>query len=566
MTKKILTVALIIFGLGFAGLARAEEINNFDVTAHINKDSTVNIEERIVYDFGTENKHGIFRDIPIKYKARGGNFSLRIHDVSVADENNQPYNFTVSYPGNDIEIKIGDANELVTGIKTYVITYTVDRAINYFSDHDEFYWNATGNEWQVYMDKPTAKVFYPEALKESDVKTDCFYGLTGETNTCPIIKNAKNAEGLVEAASFGYNEILGANQGLTFVVSIPKGMIIQPTWMQNFMATLMDNSILGLPILVFLGLLLYWSKFGRDPKGKGVIIAQYDVPDNLTPAEVGTIIDDKTQSKDISAEIINLAINGYLKIARSEKGLMFKTPEYTFTKLKEPDDLPNEFDKSLMAAIFSLGPTANLSDLKTKIYREIALVVDSVYNSVVSKGYFAGNPKKIRSVFYLIGGFVLYGGFYLSSEMGWLAAISMAISGVLIMIFGYVMPKKTQKGVDAKEYIEGLKLYLSVVEKDRIKFFNAPEKNPETFEKFLPYAMVLGVEKEWAHQFEGIYTQNPNWYSDTSGANFSALVFASQMSSFGNTAAASMATSPGGGSGFGGGSGGGGGGGGGGSW
>ena len=149
--------ALIIFllGLFFLFPARAQEnvsaekIASFNGEIRINSDSTVDVKETINYDFGDQEKHGIFRFIPVKYKARGGNFNLRLSGIKVTDENGKAQNFAVSYPGNNVEIKIGDADKYVSGQKKYVISYILRRAVNYFSDHDELYWNFTGDEWQV---------------------------------------------------------------------------------------------------------------------------------------------------------------------------------------------------------------------------------------------------------------------------------------------------------------------------------------------------------------------------------------------------------------------------------
>lgn len=570
MKKRFLIIILILVGLGFAGLAKAEEINNLIVGAYINKDGSVVFNEIIEYDFGTEQKHGIFRDIPIKYRARGGNYNLRVSDVSVVDENNHPYKFQVFYPGNDIQIKIGDADKYVTGKKIYLIKYKIERAINYFSDHDELYWNVTGNAWSVPIKHASIKIYLPETL-DIDVKgldKTCFVGLVGEKNYCSseyVNENDVGNHFKINSVLFESDK-LGPNEGMTSVVSFPKG-VIQPTIFQIFLTTLQDNLILGLPFVVLIGLLIYWYRFGRDPKGIGIIIAQFDAPDKLSPAEIGTIIDEKAQNKDLSAEIVDLAIRGYLKITRTEEGALFKTTDYTFKKLKELDDLENDFDKKLMQSIFKSESTVNLSSLKNEMYKEFREAIKMLYTNVVKKGYFTKNPQAIRTIFSTVGIVIAFSAIHYFNDLGYLYAIAFVLTGIIFGIFGFVMPKKTQKGVEAKEYIQGLKLYLSVAEKDRINFHNAPEKNPEMFEKFLPYAMVLGVEKQWAKQFEGIYNQNPNWYNDTTGARFSALVFASHMSNFSQTAGSTMATAPGKGSGFsGGGSGGGFGGGGGGSW
>lgn len=139
---------------------------------------------------------------------------------------------------------------------------------------------------------------------------------------------------------------------------------------------------------------------------------------------------------------------------------------------------------------------------------------------------------------------------------------------IVYMLFWQLSPVKTEHGVAIKEHLLGLKLYLKVAEKDRLAFHNAPEKMPEVFEKLLPYAMVFGVDKAWAKEFESIYTTPPSWYEGSQTGHFSAIAFTSSLSSFSSLTSSALSSTPGGSSGSGGGgsSGGGGGGGGGGSW
>jgi len=320
-------------------------------------------------------------------------------------------------------------------------------------------------------------------------------------------------------------------------------------------------------------LLFYlWYSRGRDPKGRGTIIAQFDAPDNLTPAEVGTIIDEKAHKRDISAEIINLAIKGYIKIKRIEVKGIFKSVDYELFKLKDENSLANPFERELMTSLFKKKIEIKLSSLKDKFYKDLKKVEKEIYESIVSKGYFLKNPNKVRGTYIGIGFAILVLSWFSGPIFNWFGVVNIAISGILVIIFSFFMPKKAKKGVLAKEYILGLKNYLTVAEKDRIKFHNAPEKNPEHFEKLLPYAMVLGVEKEWAKQFENIYDQQPSWYNDPSHAHFTAFVLASSLNSFQTKANTTLTSRPSsassGSSGFGGGgfSGGGFGGGGGGSW
>jgi uncharacterized membrane protein len=570
MKKYFFIFSLIIAGLFFGRTVLAEErIANFDVAIRINIDATINVEEKIVYDFSEAEKHGIYREIPIKYQARGGNFNLRISDISVVDQNNEPYTTDITYSGDNINIKIGDADRLVTGEKTYVINYKINRAINYFSDYDELYWNATGNDWTIPIDKTTATLELPQDFKKEELKIACYYGAYGSTENCNS-SIAYDMNGMAREGVYGASN-LDIGEGMTAVLGWPIGVVKKPSVWELILETVRDNLILILPIIVFLFLFFRWRKYGRDPEGRGTIIPEYEAPDNLTPIEVGTLIDEKADKKDVSAEIISLAVRGYLKINYIPKEGFFGKVDYKFDRLKQPDDLADEFDKKLIAGLFSSGESAKLSDLKNKFYKDLQTVTNLVYKSTVSKGYFSKNPSTTRIAYAVAGVAILFLAFFIGPFFGGLGIGSLVACGIIVLISSPFMPARTAKGVLAKEKILGLKLYLTVAEKDRIKFHNAPEKNPQEFEKFLPYAMVLGVEEEWAGQFKDIYNQQPNWYNDPTHGNFTTLALVSSLNSFQSQAHSTLASSPSssssGGSGFsGGGSGGGFGGGGGGSW
>jgi uncharacterized membrane protein len=320
-----------------------------------------------------------------------------------------------------------------------------------------------------------------------------------------------------------------------------------------------------------------WYKKGRDPKGRGTIITQFDAPDGLTPAEVGTLVDQGANDKDVFAEIIYLATKGYLKIFKEEKKGLFGTEDYTLTLLKATSQVENIVDQKLLQALFKHAPvnevtsnsekkvgTVKLSSLKNKFYTDLKIIQDHLYSTLTSRGYFKKNPATVRSIYIIVG--VIISGvsiFAFGANFSLIVKISLLACGIFVCVFGLFMPARTHKGVEAREHILGFKRYLTVAEKDRIDFHNAPEKNPETFEKFLPYAMVLGVEKVWAKQFADLAVQ-PSWYGSSSGAAFNAIAFTSGMSHFSSVATSNMASSPS--SGGGGSSGGGFGGGGGGSW
>ncbi|MDX9855264.1 MAG: DUF2207 domain-containing protein [Parcubacteria group bacterium] len=565
--KKFFLFTLILSSAIFLprpGLA-AEKINSFDLEFKINSDGSVEITEKILYDFDTLQRHGIFRDIPYKYKARGGNFELRISDVSVTDENGRSYNFSKTSSGGNVSIKIGDADRYVTGQKIYIISYKVRRALNYFDDHDEFYWNAIGNGWDIPIENISAKAILPEGSESA--QNECFVGYYGSQERC-VYETSQNE------INFSSRD-LSPNEGMTIVVGFPKGTVAEPSVISNLLETLKDNWIAFIPFIVLIFMFDRWRKKGRDPKGRGTIVAQYEAPDNLTPLEAGTLVDESAHNKDVSSEIIDLAVRGYLKIIKTEdKILLFKTADYKFEKLKESDDLKNEFDREIMKGIFGsggIGKTVKLSSLTNKFYQNLKKITDNAYDSLVSKGYFPRNPVTTKAVYLVSGLAVAFLSFLAAPFFGFIGVLSLVISGIIITAFSFIMSVKTQKGVLAREHILGLKEYMKVAEKERLKFHNAPRKNPEHFEKLLPYAMALGVYKEWAQQFKDIYQGSPEWYSDPAGTNFSSIALADSLSNFSSSADSTIISSPssasGGGSGFsGGGSGGGGGGGGGGSW
>jgi uncharacterized membrane protein len=308
-----------------------------------------------------------------------------------------------------------------------------------------------------------------------------------------------------------------------------------------------DNLVFGLPLLVLIILFFVWRKYGRSPRDKHPVVAQYDVPDKLTPLEVGTLIDSRADNKDLSAEIIYLAINGFIKIIRQDgvkiMGISTGT-DYLLQKLMNSDLTDNDFDRQLLDLLIP-DKERKLSDIKkdTSSSQDFAKIKAAVYKDLKTKGYFTMNPNLLRVIFSVIGSlFILVSFIGFFQQLYFIAfGISLALCGIIFLIFAPFMAQETIKGVETKNYLKGLKLYLGVVEKDRLDFHNAPEKNPATFEKFLPFAMVLGVEKAWAGQFEGIYKEEPRWYVYPAGYNFVLADFSRDLGSFSSVANTSMA-------------------------
>ena len=564
-----------------------EQIESYKVSVKVNTDASIDVEETILYNFGPNERHGIYRDIPIIYKTNSGRrVSLDLENIIVTDENVIPYKFTSSKNNNDRRIKIGDPDLFLDDIRTYVISYRVPNAIGFFDDFDEIYWNAIGAKWEVPIHNAEATVeipFLAYSNGQSDsllVKSTCYVGQTGSKEPCDFTTDTRDYGYPIK---FKFEETdLNPHEGLTVAVGFPKGVVVEPPYITRTFNKFLANGWWWflLPILVFILMYRYWAKYGKDPKGTGVIVAQYETPDNLSPMQIAFVLN-QTFDNSLSAEIVYLATHGFLKISKIKKqGVFVSSDDYELEKLKEADETLKSFQTLLLNSLFLLGnittKKVKLSDLKFIFYRIARKIEEDCETSLVLGGYFPesknqkiSNPLKSKGVTIAIS---ILLAFFLGPVIGafWGLGTTMAfvLSVVIWTIFRIIMPRMTEKGVLTKEYIKGFKLYLSVAEKDRIAFHNTPEKNPSHFEKFLPYAMSLGVEKEWAKVFEGINLAPPSWYNDSNMTSFSAGAFAHSMSSFSSMSSASLSSAPGSSSGSSGGgsSGGGGGGGGGGSW
>jgi hypothetical protein len=466
MLKKslqFLAIGTVVFVVGCfsqVGLAQAaESIPEYTTDITLNPDSNMRVVEKITYDFGDVERHGIFRDIRYKYKARGGTFKLRIDDFIVRDENNNVVPFETSTSGGEIRLKIGDPDRTVTGMHSYEISYSVRRAVNYFDDHDELYWNAIGSGWDVPIAKAITILHAPAAV----TKMACYTGTDGSTEQACSIEG-----GNTEHVTFRTTRTLDPTEGFTIVAALPVGTLTPPTAGQKFWDTFLDNGILLLPLFVFVIMFWLWKRYGKDPKRKNVVVAQYDAPNKLSALYVGALTHNKVTNADIAAEVVYLAANGYLTIKRlkTTKMVLFKGTDYEFTKTpKSPDTLAPQ-TKALLDELFPGGVSTNkLSDLKKDIVFGKALlkIKSEVNKELVKSGYYKINPGLAQGVWLMTG---LIGGVFLAimlgNIIGYLGAIAAALSGLIVIGFSFIMPARTQKGAEAAAHIEGLEKYLTV--------------------------------------------------------------------------------------------------------
>lgn len=536
-----------------------EHIEDYRSEIKVNKDGTIDVTENILYDFDTLDRHGIYRIVPyLKTNRNGKQYEMDLQLMAVKDEKGHWYNYDVTKSDGKLEVKIGDPDRTITGKHTYVITYKVSGALTYFSEHDELNWNITGNDWGVPIVNVTSTVTLPESITK-DVKTACYTGPLGS------IEAGCTATVLGNTTAFTANDILNSSSGMTIVVGFPKGqvVILEPKEVIPFFNTLLGKVVLAglflaalywyLVLPVQIG--IKWFRDGRDPKVDPPVTAYYDPPKTkdgrfMTPAELGVLIDEHAEFKDISGLIIDLARRGNFKIQERKKNDFYfiKTREF------ENDTTLLYHEKYFLEEIFKNG-RSELRLKEAKLYSTVEEVKKMLYEKLVNEGMFPEDPNAVRtrySVLAFLGLFTLNAPLTLSS-----------------LLFGMHMPRRTLDGAKATQL--GISLRNFLTSQGRQLAFQA--KNQMLFEKLLPFAIVFGVEKIWAERFSDLKLKPPEWYEAYDQKTFNTVSFTRGVnSSFGTVrSAASPPTSTSSTSGFssgfsGGSSGGGGGGGGGGSW
>jgi len=572
--KRFLSLLALLTLVFFAlpGNAHADTndftVDDFTGTYTLSRDDpqgALGVQERIHVTF-TDSNHGIFRAIPKGYNGH----PLHLHVTGVfRDGNREPYS-TYTSNGNDV-LKIGSASSTITGSHEYDINYRVVNVMRFPADHDELDWNINGTEWKQPFTRITAHFVVPADLAAKLKNGGCYTGQLGSLAHDCFVSSAGNTTTITTSRT------LLPGENLTYSADFPLGSFTKPGlrdwWADNGLHAAV---LVGLPLIAFIAAFRYWSKNGKDLKGRGTIIPEYGPPDNLRPAEVDVINHYQLGQNAISATIIDLAIRKYLKIIEGQSnGLMGlgKHKTYTLQRLPAPaSDNLKPYEQIIYDGLFPSGDTTDIKDLQNKFYVTAGLVKAAIPAALASEGYVPKNVTSAGTVLSVAALLCVLVAFFLHSFL----SLGLVVSAVILIFFGVLMPRRLQKGVDAKDAIAGLKMYMETAEKDRIAMLQSPDapyapksaeptKTVDLYEKLLPYAMVLGVEKQWSTQFAGIYTSPPDWYAGN-WSTFNALYLADSISSSMNAMNASFAAPSSSGSGSGGGFSGGGGGGGGGGW
>ena len=561
---RAIVIAAILVGTSAPAFA-VERILQFISDVKIEKNSDLLVTETIrVQAEGYEIRRGILRDFPTRYTGRDGRRVEVGFEVLSVTRNGSPENYATEGLSNGVRVRIGSGDRTVPfGPNTYVIRYRTTRQIGFFDKFDELYWNATGTGWTFPIDVAEARITLPEPA--NFMQTAIYTGLQGATGKdATIVEQGPGTivfrttrplparNGLTVAAAFPKG-----------IVTPPTQAQLARYWLVDNIPVL----VAGRGLLLLFGYYAYaWLRVGRDPR-RSTIIPLFTPPKDMSAPAVRYVYEMEFDNRAFSAGILDLAVHGGVKLNdsgkqmrltelkaardvsapvaamarelfRSESSLLLDNVNHQrIGAAKEAlyEKLKGLYHKSLftnnyrwssaglllwvaftaavvLSVFLSYGPQLGGAMLVGTLLAAPAITVMTAFLF----GFFSGQTGFLLFLF----GFLIAGGFAVAGLGVLLSAAHEATKSLFSLytcamlapiVFApfaamsfYLLKAPTVQGRKVMDEIEGFRQYLGVAEEDRLNHLHPPEKTPELFERYLPYAVALNVENRWAERFAGV--------------------------------------------------------------
>jgi len=624
---------------GFQPASQGERIISYISDVTVAPDASLHVVETIrVQAEGQNIRHGIYRDFPTQYERNGRNVRVGFN-VENVELDGQPVNFARESLSNGVRIRIGDADsEVGQGEHSYVIRYTTTRQLGFFPDYDELYWNATGTDWMFPIDVAEVRVHMPQPVAFG--QRALYTGPQGSTASDAEIVSESPGE-IVARTTRPLGPHEGLTLAVSWpkgVIAAPAPPSAFSAWMEQYGG--LSAAILGL--LVLGGFYFYaWKRAGRGPVA-GTVVPLFQPPEGMSAPAVRYVRRMGFDNRVFASAIVESGVKGKIRLTEHQEGLIFKSSKTTVEKTGDGGDMDPPL-RDMLSSLFQSGDSVEMDKANYRVFQAAKGSLEGGLAETYKGKFFLSNlgwawagiglmlamMAMIGAILYAADPYAAPGqslvawlalGLLLIAlgisprgakpgAAGWIAIAVAVLAGLggLFFLFGMLavasgphqvlpiispllalplvisafwwMAAPTREGRAVMDRIAGFERYLSVTEENRLEVLHPPEKTPELFERFLPYAIALGVENRWADRFSSVLAAaaaDPSrqqgaymgWYVGSQNAwsdpgRFAATVGAALASSV-----ASAATAPGSSSGSGGGgsSGGGGGGGGGGGW
>jgi len=477
-----------------------ERILEYRIEIDIARDGSLEVAEHItVRAEGTNIRRGIYRDFPTRYRDRFGNRVVVDLDVLEVLRNGEPEPWFTENAGNGVRINTGDDSFLPRSAQhTFTIRYRTNRQLGFFANHDELYWNAIGTGWIFPIDAATVIARLPEPVDSEQLSAEGYTGREGAQGQDYVAQITGPG-----AARWELTRGLAAGEGLTIVLTFPKGIVTPPSATQRLSWLLKDNRGVLVALLTLVVFVVYcvreFHRIGRDPR-KGIVIARYEPPAGHTPASLRFVNRMRYDIRCFSSEILALAVAGFVEIDREHRLLRKDDWKLRRGPKRDAAQLPAS-QRALLGTLFATKDEVPLKQSQAHHLQRVRKAHWKALDEATHPRYFKRNSHATFRAF-LIGAIGIALANFVAGGAGMIAIVMIAVlMGIGLLIFAYVVRAPTLEGRALMDEIEGLKLYLKVAERDELARMQGPDAppavDPERYEHLLPYAVALEVEDAW---------------------------------------------------------------------
>lgn len=445
-----------------------------------------------------------------------------VHIIEVTNDSGCSLQHEARSANQQIAVTIKDTRDLIYGVNTYKFDYAIKNAVVVSNGKPELNWNATGI-WKVPLNKATIKLYLPKGTTPRSVSAfiDSATGRGVDHTRKRCETSSHDNEVKFTVMSLQPGESLHIAVGLPDSVAPPPPKVVaaEQFW-QHW------NALAVVPITVGVMLLFYWLMFGRDQR----IRPEDELPDDwrppvsLTPAEAGTLIDERCDKPDVVATLIDLAVRGYLRVEKKGYGglTMRGAHDYRFTRLSPPvlESLKPHEELFIRNLFGFINDQDLLSNMRGHFHEHIDNLNSAVWKTLHRSGYFVRHPEQDRRHFlwmscflFIIGG----GALLVTTGEARLAGAGSIIASLIVALSSNAMPARTSKGSAALKQLKSFKQFIHKASKVEIE--GQYRDDPTIFSRYLPYAIVLKEGERWADLFEGVVKEQPDWFwTEHSGA------------------------------------------------
>ena len=525
-------IAIAIFCL-CAGASAQVALTSLDTTVAVQTDGSAIVVERFTPWFPASAI--VWRT----QNAFQGTLGLRtprdVEILDVSDGNGQKLSYSQRNAGNFLELSIagGGASEIK-------VSYSVSPQVRFLRDRDELVWRA-GEHWAGPVQRSTVTIQLPDIVAEQFRAQGSYIADSG-LKLVPALETSKSAQ--VECAG-----PLSYGHPCTADVVFATGLFTEESLWKRAAATLSVNPIFVLPIVVLaliIGIQLY-----RVRRVSPTYAPQYEPPDGLTPAEVGVIIDDKLDPRDVVATIVDLAVRGFIRMeeCQPDEGVAFEGQDYILRCIRTKDTwtvlAPHE--RTALFHIFYGGEWTKLSSLYQRFYSIVPIIRNDVFAVLRKKGLYRFDPDFLATLqlpqwagqAFVAGAYLCILLFASSKNSAIIVAAALIVSVALTLLWLKAFSPKSALGQEIYAHVRGFQDFMNSVERDHL------ERVPsEKFQNWLPYAMALGVEHHWTEAFSGIAIPKPEWYESPESKEQQADVLGFLVQTFARNAYRTLLTRP----------------------